>query len=595
MEKKEIETNDVFIQYLTEKIYGKSKGKKAFEIVKKLIEENKLEYNLNNINRDTNYNEKNKNIESNKIKKTSYFSNDDIYMITYGDTLKEKSEKPLITLEKFLKKYLKGIISHVHILPFFPYSSDDGFSVIDYYKVNPELGDWQDVKRINENFKLMFDFVLNHVSSKSEWFQNYLEEKEGFKKLAIEVDPDEDLTSVVRPRALPLLTKFIKKNGKEVWLWTTFSADQIDVNFKDLDTFKKMIEVLIYYVKKGAQVIRLDAIAYLWKEIGTSCIHLHQVHYMVKLFRIIVNSINPETIIITETNVPHKENISYFGNGHDEAQMVYNFTLPPLLLYTFIEKDSTLFSKWVETLRLPSSETTFFNFTASHDGIGVRPLEGIVDEKGLNKIIEHVKRNNGRVSYKTNSDGSKSAYELNITYVDAFKFGENDSLHAKRFIAGQSIALVLPGVPAFYIHSLLGSHNWNEGVEKLGYNRAINREKLNFEKIEKQLQDKKSFRYEVFNEITKLIRIRRKDIAFHPNGNFKIFNIDKRVFSILREYSKNGKSSKVLVIVNITSEKFEINLKEIGLNDYKYDIITKNNIVKNNIMQIEPYGIYWLK
>ena len=301
-------------------------------------------------------------------------------LITYGDSLKKEGEAPLATLHAFANQYLKGAISNIHFLPFFPYSSDDGFSVMDFFEIDPALGTWQDVAAIGEDFELMFDYVVNHFSAKGQWFQNYLAGNKGFEDFAIEVDPATDLSMVTRPRSLPLLSEYNKKNGQTVHLWTTFSADQIDFDFHSLNVLEQMIDVLLFYADRGATILRLDAIAYLWKEIGTSCIHLPQTHQMVKLFRAVLDRVAPDVIILTETNVPHDENISYFGDGHDEAQMVYNFTLPPLLLYTFVTEDATILSDWAEGLHLASENNTFFNFTASHDGIGVRPQVRVAHE-----------------------------------------------------------------------------------------------------------------------------------------------------------------------------------------------------------------------
>ncbi|MEJ2096688.1 MAG: alpha-amylase family glycosyl hydrolase, partial [Deltaproteobacteria bacterium] len=172
------------------------------------------------------------------------------------------------------------------------------------------------------SFKIMMDLVLNHVSAESDWFRRYLRGEKRFEHLALEADPSNDLSRVVRPRAWPLLTEFRKDSGETVHLWTTFSADQIDLNFQDVNVLALMVEILLLYVEKGAAIIRLDAIAYLWKEVGTSCIHLPQTHEMVKLFRAILDAVSPGTLIITETNVPHAENISYFGTDFDEAQLV---------------------------------------------------------------------------------------------------------------------------------------------------------------------------------------------------------------------------------------------------------------------------------
>ncbi|MBW2252298.1 MAG: sugar phosphorylase, partial [Deltaproteobacteria bacterium] len=467
------------IKQLLKKIYGDEKGGLAFTKINVLMEK----------------------FPASQKMKNGYFSQNDVILITYGDTLNKNGEMPLITMHEFANKFLKDTFSHIHFLPFCPFSSDDGFSVMDFFSVNRKLGSWTDIELTGTDFKLMFDLVLNHISAKSKWFEYYLLEKEGYKELAIEIDPSIDLSAVTRPRSFPLLTEVKKQSGKTVHVWTTFSADQIDLNFKSIDVLEKMVETLLFYMQKGASIIRLDAIAYLWKEIGTSCIHLGQTHDVVKLFRLIFDKVAPHVMILTETNVPHDENISYFGDGNNEAQMVYNFTLPPLLLYSFLKEDASVLSNWARGLDLKSDSNTFFNFTASHDGIGVRPLEGILPAKEINLLVETVKNNGGRVSYKKNSDGSESPYELNITYVDALlntKF-DPDRYHAQRFLASQAIQYAFPGVPATYIHSLLGSRNWEDGVRQTNMARTINREKLRTDDVISQLEDFETFRSRIFH------------------------------------------------------------------------------------------------
>jgi len=557
------------IKRLLIKIYGEKKGNPAFIKINSLIEKFPVK----------------------KEKKNGYFSQDDVVLITYGDTLNKKREKPLVTLHEFANRYLKGAFSHIHFLPFYPFSSDDGFSVIDFFSVNPELGSWGDIESTGTDFKLMFDLVLNHVSAKSEWFEYYLEEKEGFKELAIEVDPSTDMSMVTRPRSLPLLTEVKKQSGETAHVWTTFSADQIDLNFKSIDVLEKMVEALLYYVRQGATIIRLDAIAYLWKEIGTTCIHLSRTHDVVKLFRLILDKAAPDVMILTETNVPHDENISYFGDGRKEAQMVYNFTLPPLLFYSFVKEDASALSAWAKGLALKSDSNTFFNFTASHDGIGVRPLEGILPAEEINKLVKTVKNNGGRVSYKRNPDGSESPYELNITYIDAFlnKKYKPDIYHAQRFLASQAIQYSIPGVPATYIHSLLGSRNWEEGVRQIKRARTINREKLQIDSVLLQLKNPETFRSRIFFPYIKMIKVRKKQPAFHPNAAFKIIDVGPKIFAIAR-YSKN---QTIYALTNISPMHVSCSLKEDGLPSMLKDLLTGERFATDSL-RLNPYQYVWL-
>ena len=341
----------------------------------------------------------------------------------------------------------------------------------------PHTGSWEDVQRLGQHFDLMFDLVLNHVSQYSRWFQDYLVGQSPYDRFFIECDPSWELSRVTRPRSLPLLTKFSTSRGPR-HLWTTFSPDQIDLNYGEPAVLLEMLSVLLEYVRRGARIIRLDAIAYLWKEVGTSCIHLPQTHEVVKLLRDVLQAVAPQTLLLTETNVPHRENVSYFGQG-DEAHMVYQFSLPPLLLDAFAHQDARPISRWLSRLEPPPRDATYFNFTASHDGIGVRPLEGLVTDERWDQLLQHVERQGGRISQRVNQDGSHSAYELNITYLDALGHPcyRDPADHARRFLASQAVMLGLQGIPGVYFHSLVGSPNDRQAVETTGHARRINRHK----------------------------------------------------------------------------------------------------------------------
>ncbi len=554
------------VKHLLAEIYGKQTGQAAFERLAPIIE----------------------NFPKRKGTKDAFFSQDDVVLITYGDSLKKEGLAPIAVLHEFANNYLKGAISTVHFLPFFPYSSDDGFSVMDFFEIDPDLGSWQDVNDMGRDFQLMFDYVVNHFSSKSQWFDNYLASKDGFEDFAIDVDPSIDLSMVTRPRSLPLLSEYQKKDGQKVHLWTTFSADQIDFNFASLDVLVKMTEVLLFYVEQGATILRQDAIAYLWKEIGTTCIHLPQTHAVVKLFRAILDIVAPDVMILTETNVPHPENISYFGNGRDEAQMVYNFTLPPLLFHTFAKGDATVLTEWAKGLHLESSTNTFFNFTASHDGIGVRPLEGILPAQELDALIEVVNSNGGQVSYKRNPDGTDSPYELNITYIDAI-LADTASERAEKFLASQAIQYALPGVPATYIHSLLGSRNWTAGVEQTGRARTVNREKLRAKDVVQDLKNPNSFRSRVFYPYIDLIKTRKKQPAFHPNAEFEILDLGPQIFAIKR----SCKEQILYAVTNISSTDVSVSIPDVESDRRMTDLLSGAPFVAGDIT-LTPYQYIWL-
>lgn len=511
----------------------------------------------------------------------------EVVLITYGDSIVKEGEKSLKTLERFSKNYFDEAVSLIHILPFFPYSSDDGFSVIDYYKVREDLGNWDDIESLKKHFDLAADLVINHISSKSKWFQNFLQGKDPGKDYFITENPDKDLSKVVRPRSTPLLTPFETTEGKK-YVWTTFSDDQIDLDFHNPEVFLEMFEILLFYLSKGIRVIRMDAIAFLWKEAGTSCLHLPQTHEVVKLYRDVFDYLGPDFVLLTETNVPNKENLSYFGDG-DEANMIYQFSLPPLLLYSFFAENSHFLNEWGSTLPEPPEEATFFNFTASHDGIGVRPLEGIVPEKQKQQLFENVKNLGGKISTKSNSDGSTSPYEMNITYLDALKNTKyaNEELQVQRFISSQTVMAAFKGVPAFYIHSLLGTTNDYEGYEQTGRARSLNRKRWNEREIGKALESENLHR-EVLEKLKQMISVRKQQPAFHPEAKQVWHHINDDFIAFRRVSEKQ----EIFCITNVTSRSRGITVES---SIPVKELLTNDKLALGySELQVMPFDTIWL-
>ncbi|MEW5822102.1 MAG: sugar phosphorylase [Cyanobacteriota bacterium] len=529
----------------------------------------------------------------------------DIIIITYGDQIKEDGINPIKTLHKFFKNNTKDVISGIHILPFHPYSSDDGFSVIDYDQIDPELGTWEDIQNISKDFTLMADLVVNHVSQYHNWFKEYLNDNSQYADYFIEKPEDYNYSTVVRPRPWPLLTKFQTNSGKTKFIWTTFSTDQIDLNFKCEVVLIKMIDILLNYVANGAKIIRMDAIGYAWKEDNTKCIHLEQVHKIVQLFRDIFEEIAPQVKIITETNVPHKENISYWGNGYNEAHMVYNFSLPPLALHAFQTSNANYLSQWADSLELDlkSDKTYFFNFMASHDGIGIMPARNILPESEIKTVLDKIKSRKGNISVKSDGDGNKSPYEMNINYMDALSEpGDSDNKKVDRFIASQSILLALKGVPGIYIHSLLGSMNYYDTLDlkdQLTF-RSINREKFQLSELLKELNNPETIRYKVFNRYLNLIKIRINEEAFSPDASQKVLFVNEKVFSILR--INKIKNKAILSLTNVSDDiielKFDLAEIELTNNNKAQELITGETIeVFNNVLlyKLKPFNVAWIK
>lgn len=480
----------------------------------------------------------------------------DAMLITYGDTLQAEGEPPLRTLYGFLVERARDVVSAVHLLPFFPWTSDDGFSVKDYRAIDPALGDWSDVADLSRDFELMFDAVINHASAESAWFTSFKHGVAPYRDYFMRADPTADYSAVVRPRALPLLTEVETSDGT-VHVWTTFSADQIDLDYANPELLLEILDILLDYCAKGARFIRLDAIGFMWKRLGTSCMHLPETHALVQVMRAVVEAAAPGTLIITETNVPHRENISYFGDGKPEAHLVYQFPLPPLVQHAFQVGDTSALTEWAQRLEPPPPGTTFFNFLASHDGIGMRPLEGLLPADAVDAMAATVRERGGAVSMRAMADGSTRPYELNISYIDGLvPLAADDATRAAAMVAAHAILLSLAGLPGIYIHSLLGSRSDLAGMAATGRNRSINREKLDVARVRAELDEPSNLRHRVFAGISRLLRARAAEPALHPDAAQIVHRAAPELFVLERQSGER----RLVAAVNVTKRPATLRL-----------------------------------
>ncbi len=534
------------------------------------------------------------------------FTEEDVILITYGDLIREEGVSSLTTLSKFCGIYLKHTINTLHILPFFPYSSDRGFAIEDFETVDPELGTWADIEDLEIRYKLMFDGVINHVSSKSRWFQRFLDSTPHYKDFFISYDSYDDLTpeersAIFRPRTTDILTKFYTIDG-EKHVWSTFSKDQIDLNFKNPEVLIRVIEILLLYARKGADIIRLDAVTFLWASPGTSCANLEETHLIVKIFRDILDLVAPHVSIITETNIPHEENISYFGNGNDEAHMVYNFALPPLVLNTFYTKDTTRLTEWAESLKPLSGTTAYFNFLDSHDGVGLMAVKDILSHDEIKFMTQRAREHGGYISYKTDKDGFEVPYEINITWFNSL-CREDDSVHidrqVKKFIASRAIALTIQGVPGIYLHSFFGTKNDVDAVSCPVSKREINRKALDYNTLIQAIDDPDTLTSKIIHKLNAIITIRTKQGAFHPNGAQKILKIKPEIFTVLR--TSPNKDQHILSLINITDDEFQITIPMKTVNIFEqewYDLISQDMYTfkdESINLTLKPYDVVWLE
>lgn len=527
----------------------------------------------------------------------AYWDENDVILITYADSVREEGMPPLAALRRFCVEHLKERISTVHILPFYPWTSDDGFSVVDYRAVAPEYGKWKHVEALGNDFSLMFDLVLNHCSRESRWFKDFVTGIAPGCQYFLPTNPELDLSRVVRPRPWPLLTRTATRDG-DVWVWTTFSEDQIDINWRNPDVLFEFIDIIFHYLAKGCRVFRMDAVAFLWKEVGTDCLHRPETHEVVKLLREVVNLVCPDAVILTETNVPHEENMSYFGDG-DEAHMVYNFSLPPLLLHGLLNEDSTVMTLWAAGLPDLAYGQTFLNFTASHDGIGVRPLQGLVSTDEIDLLANAVRKKGGRVSTKRNSDGSASPYELNITWWSAMADKGEDEVSEERFLCSQAVMLAFRGIPAIYFHSLVATPNDLSGMQASGENRTINRRKYDRKELDGLLLSEGETPARVFGRYLEWLKRRRNHPAFHPDAPMRVLETAANVFAFWRGSEEVGE--EVLCIFNFSREAVAVQL---GAWDSRFrkgksprDILGGKTVKleSKGTVRLDGFGAMWIR
>ena len=513
-------------------------------------------------------------------------------VISYGDNIYANNTNSIKVFQNFYKKNLSKYFNAVHFLPFYPSSSDSGFAVKDHYRIEKKIGSWSDIKKISKFNNVMADIVINHSSARGLWFKNFLKKKRPGKDYFLTVNSKFDVSKVVRPRDHKLLKK-IDIFKKSDYLWRTFSPDQIDLNFKNPVVLLRFIKIMIHLVNNGVRIFRLDAIAYLWKKDGTNCINLKQTHQIVKLLRIITNLLNVQTVIITETNLPEKENLSYFGKN-DEANWIYNFSLPPLLIHAFLFENSSYLTKWSKSLPNAKLGNSYLNFIASHDGIGMRPTEGILNKRSLNSFLKRLKKNGSKFSYRKVQNKSKKVYEANITVFDALKktdFDPNGKFFLERYIAAHAIMISFEGIPAVYFNSLFGKSNDDAKYVITGNNRDVNRYKWNYKNITKKLSDKNSKQSIFFKNLRKLLDVKKNQKAFHPNAKRLNINLGSKIFCFKR--ISLDKKQTIISITNCSSLNQYPRLGK-KYSKWKNIINSQINFIDDKTLKLKPFETIWL-
>ena len=510
------------------------------------------------------------------------FSEKDVVLICYPDHVQEGGNPKLATLRKFLGEFGQEF-SHVHVLPHYPEAGDEGFSVMDHFSVREDLGTWKDVRDLAQDYSLMLDLVLNHMSDKSGWFQRFLAGDKEVKDFFIAYDKEPDLSSVFRPRTDPLLKPYRFGDESEKLVWSTFPLNQVDINYGNPKVLVEMARALLHYVENGAKAVRLDAIAYAWKKLGTSCFNLKESHTIVEVFREVLREAAPDVWVITETVIDHEENMSYLGK--EKAHLAYHFVLEPLLYLTFLKGNSERMARYLREMPVPDGkDTALLNLSVSHDGIHAVPAKGILNEEDFKLLEKDCKGKGCGVMYRTAPGKEPEHYEFNTCCLDAI--GRPDA-----FLASQAIKLALPGIPLVYFNNYFGCRNWLEGIEKVGYPRAANRERFDYGTLSKRLRKEDSESGFIHRNYSSMLKKRTSEPLFSPSAGFEALDLGPDVVGFTR--SRNGRN--LMVLVNVTDNETRAEIPKGTLGERARDILTGEEFDAAKPVSLGPHEYLWLK
>jgi len=477
-------------------------------------------------------------------------------------------------------RFLSPEINGVHLLPFHPSSSDGGFSVEDHAMVDPAVGTWDDVERLSTESRVMADAVINHVSSKGRWFRAHLDgdlDRADFFRV---VPASTDMSAVVRPRPGPPTTTFTRSDGSTADYWTTFSADQVDLDFRSPEVLLAVSEAIIRYAANGATAIRLDAVAFIGKDPQTSSVHRPDTHRIVALLRDCLHEIDPGIVLITETNVPHRDNVAYLGTvERPEAHAIYQFTLAPLVLHALHTGDTEPLTQWASQLEQRAG-TTVMNFLASHDGVGVRPAAGWLDPAQIAALADRCRLSGGVVNEAATPTGTEP-YELAATWRSLCAVGEandglpfSDRVVAARIVAGHSVALALAGIPLLYVHSMAATENDVGRAEASGVSRDLNRTRFASPEHYRAALADDPVGGLVWPRLREMLGWRQRCDAFHPEAEQRLFPAPPGVVSIERR----GDRDRAAVITNFSADSAQVEVgsgwREMGTGSRMESLVT---------------------
>lgn len=403
-----------------------------------------------------------------------------VQLITYPDSMGGN----LMELHFVLRRYFKKALGGVHILPFYPSSADRGFAPLTYDEVDPAFGDWEDVDRIGADFDLTLDFMVNHISRQSVFFQDYLQKGPDseyadmfitFNKLSKTGEIDEaDLAKVYTRKPRPPYTMIERSDGSKEKIWCTFDYEQIDLDWQSPLTRDVMRRFIIRLARSKAKMIRMDAFAYTTLEIGTNCFFLEpQVWDLLRWLNQYATAF--DTHILPEVH----EHYSYQQKIADKGYWAYDFALPMLMLHTLYHHSSKRLREWLAVC--PRRQFTTLD---THDGLGIVDVADLLSKEEIESTVEglYEKGSNTKKIYSGQAYQNLDIYQMNCTYYSALECNDDS------YIAARAIQFFSPGIPQVYYVGLLAGENDIELVELTKNGRDINRHNYTLEEIDTDIR-----------------------------------------------------------------------------------------------------------
>ena len=517
----------------------------------------------------------------------------DAVLITYADTMTGEDASALQCLRGFVNRHLLPFAAVVHVLPFLKSTSDGGFAVASHTLLEERFGDWSDLAALAEGRRLMADLVLNHVSASHPWVQEFLRDEEPGLSCVLAAEPDPCWSDVVRPRSSSLFTQLRGPNGPRQ-VWTTFGPDQVDLDWRSPEVLLGFARLLQRMVRHGVRWIRLDAVGFVWKQPNTSCIHLPEAHRLVQVLRCLLDQACQRGVVVTETNVPEQENLSYLRSG-DEAHLAYNFPLPPLLLEACVSGRADLLNAWLNGWPALPAQTGLLNFTACHDGVGLRPLEGLMPQARLLQLLIGCEQRGGLVSHRMLSNGDEVPYEINISWWSAMADGGIDPSHwqRERFLLTQLLVMALPGVPAFYLPALLAEPNDLGRFRRTGHRRDLNRPQFRTAALERRLADPDADAAVLLPMLRRALAVRADQPALHPSADFKVLSSDRMDRVILQ---RSCAEQTLVAVHNFTASRLTLRLSRLEGDPGRpwADCLSGRTLPPQQLHSLEPYAVHWL-